>query len=103
MALETTQLQKKPRRSGFFVLLAIIAVVIFAAYALTKKHFQNNSVTPELSQSEKEAIASQFKDFTPPQLSQKEKQIIADQYSEKNTAKPLTDEERKNIASQFSN
>jgi glucose dehydrogenase len=99
MAPEISQQQNKPSRKGFFVLIAIIAVVIFAAYALTRK---SGTVPIEMTESEREALASQFKDVPQQEMTKQERDSLVKAYSA-TKATPYTDVERKQLAEQFNN
>lgn len=99
MALDSTQQNNKPSRKGFFVLIAIIVVVIFAAYALTKRH--NDKLAPEISSNEQQMLASQFKDVQTTPVTQKELKALSKSYG--TVPKALTQDERDALSRQFSN
>ncbi|MBP6926236.1 MAG: hypothetical protein KBB70_00875 [Candidatus Pacebacteria bacterium] len=100
MAPEITQQQNKPSRKGFFVLIAIIAVVVFAAYALTRK--QSGNVPVEMTESEREALASQFNDVPQKEMTKQDRDALVKVYGS-TKATTLSEAERKQLAEQFNN
>ena len=110
MAIDNTQIQKKKGHAGFFVLLAIIAVVVFTAYTLTKnqKYLNPNSnlvnIEKPLTKAEQEAIVKSFSE-APAQksLTKNEQQAILKSVANIPPEKPLTEAEQKAIIASFQN
>jgi hypothetical protein len=102
MALNIPPIQQKKKHTGFFVLLAIIAVLTFSAYALTKKQ-RNDTGVPGLTTNEREAMAEAFKNNQEAELTQTEKNDLVKSMSGAKEVKPLTQQEKEAISKQFEN
>ncbi len=105
MPVDNSQTQTKKYHPGFFALLAIIAVVIFSAYALTSKRQEVSLTNNQLSETEKQnminSLAGVAENIKP--LSESEKQNMIKSIGDTKNIKPLTDAEKQALVSQFQN
>lgn len=105
---QPTPLVSKKGKKGFFILVAIIALVILFAYYLTVKNTQLTNTggdTSSLTPAERQQIVEQFVSTTPPTaMSKKEKEAAVKSITPAAGAgeqKPLTEAERKQLVDQF--
>lgn len=101
MPIDNSQIQTKKYHPGFFVLLAIIAVVIFSAYALTQR--KNTALVPELTKTEKEILIKSLAGLEPTApLSNNERQSVIKSVGEINKISPLSDTEKQAVINSLS-
>ncbi|MEN9582833.1 MAG: hypothetical protein RL641_787 [Candidatus Parcubacteria bacterium] len=97
MALSELQLQNKPKRKGFFVLLAIFILIILSAFFLSKNFKQ--IVQPVSQKDIQDAKLLQLMNENIPvqQLTTQQKKDLNKQMTAKTKAKPLTTEQKASL------